>query len=108
MVNRLWQQHFGKGLASNASDFGKLGDPPSHPELLDWLASYFTENNFSIKKLHRLIVTSATYRQSSNHPDLETNRVIDPENKYLWHGTIKRLDAEQIHDAIYAVTGKSI
>ena len=106
MVNRIWQQHFGKGLASNASDFGKLGDPPSHPELLDWLASYFTENNFSIKKLHRLIVTSATYRQSSNHPELEANRVIDPENKYLWHGTIKRLDAEQIRDAIYATTGE--
>lgn len=106
MVNRIWQQHFGKGLASNASDFGKLGDPPSHPELLDWLASYFTDNNFSIKNLHRLIVTSATYRQSSNHPELEANRVIDPENKYLWHGTIKRLDAEQIRDAIYATTGE--
>jgi len=106
MVNRIWQQHFGKGLATNASDFGKLGDPPSHPELLDWLATYFIDNNFSIKKLHRLIVTSATYRQSSNHPDLEINRVIDPENKNLWHTTIKRLDAEQIRDAIYATTGE--
>lgn len=106
MVNRIWQQHFGKGLASNASDFGRLGDPPTHPELLDWLASYFTENNLNIKKLHRLIVTSATYRQSSNHPDLEANRVIDPENKNLWHSTIKRLDAEQIRDAIYATTGE--
>ncbi|NBY02481.1 MAG: DUF1553 domain-containing protein [Planctomycetes bacterium] len=106
MVNRIWQQHFGKGLASNASDFGKLGEAPSHPELLDWLAAYFTENNFSMKKLHRLIVTSATYRQSSNHPNMDANRLIDPENKQLWHCTIKRLDAEQIRDAIYATTGE--
>jgi hypothetical protein len=106
MANRIWQQHFGKGLAANASDFGKLGESPTHPELLDWLASYFTENNFSIKKLHRLIVTSATYRQSSSHPDMDSLRAIDPENKFLWHWTIKRLDAEQIRDAIYSTTGE--
>jgi hypothetical protein len=83
-----------------------LGESPTHPELLDWLASYFTENNFSIKKLHRLIVTSATYRQSSSHPDMDSLRAIDPENKFLWHWTIKRLDAEQIRDAIYSTTGE--
>ncbi|MCP6725912.1 DUF1553 domain-containing protein, partial [Klebsiella pneumoniae] len=65
IVNRIWQQHFGRGLVENASDFGRDGGLPSHPELLDWLASRFVHEGWSLKKLHRLILTSATYRQSS-------------------------------------------
>jgi len=106
MVNRIWQQHFGKGLATNSSDFGKLGEPPTHPLLLDWLANSFSENNFSIKSIHRLIVNSATYKQDSSHPNLDALKSIDPENKFLWKGNIRRLDAEQIRDAIFATTGE--
>jgi hypothetical protein len=106
MVNRIWQQHFGHGLAANASDFGKLGDPPTHPELLDWLASEFVEHGWSIKHVHRLIVTSATYRQSSDHPAAAGGRIKDPANELYWRGTVRRLDAEQIRDALFAVTGE--
>jgi len=105
MVNRMWQQHFGRGLAANASDFGRLGEPPSHPELLDWLSLRFVQDGWSLKKLHRLIVTSATYRQSSTHPQPETGKLADPENRLLWRGNVRRLDAEQIRDALLAVTG---
>src|SRR5207253_8159944 len=65
IVNRIWQQHFGRGLVATASDFGNLGEKPSHPELLDWLADRFVKDGWSLKKLHRLIVTSKTYQQSS-------------------------------------------
>ncbi|MBA4186560.1 MAG: hypothetical protein C0467_00940 [Planctomycetaceae bacterium] len=117
MVNRLWQQHFGRGLAANASDFGRLGDPPTHPELLDWLASEFVapsrksngEQNpepWSLKHIHRLIVTSAAYRRSATHPAPAQGRLSDPENKLLWRGTVRRLDAEQIRDSLFAVTGE--
>ena len=106
IVNRVWQQHFGRGLAANASDFGQLGEPPSHPELLDWLASWFMREGWSLKKLHRLIVTSATYRQSSLHPSSEAGRLKDPENKLLWRSRPRRLEAEQIRDAVYSVTGE--
>ena len=106
IVNRVWQQHFGRGLAANASDFGTLGEPPSHPELLDWLASWFMREGWSLKKLHRLIVTSATYQQSSSHPAADAGRLIDPENKFLWRSRPRRLEAEQIRDAIFSVTGE--
>ncbi len=69
MVNRLWQGHFGRGLVGTSSDFGRMGDEPSHPELLDWLASEFVARGWSLKALHRLIVTCATYRQSSRPSD---------------------------------------
>jgi len=106
IVNRVWQQHFGRGLAANTSDFGMLGEPPSHPELLDWLAAWFIREGWSLKKLHRLIVTSATYRQSSIHPDPAPGQLRDPENKLLWRSVPRRLDAEQIRDALFAVSGE--
>ncbi len=102
MVNRVWQQHFGRGLAANASDFGKLGEAPTHPELLDWLAGSFVENGWSLKKLHRLIVTSATYRQAAVAP----RDGKDPENKLYARGNTRRLDAEQIRDAVFSISGE--
>jgi mono/diheme cytochrome c family protein len=106
IVNRIWQQHFGRGLVATASDFGTLGEKPSHPELLDWLADRFVKEGWSMKKLHRLILTSKTYQQSS----LEAADLVavqkDPDNRLLWKMTTRRLDAEQIRDAMLAVTGK--
>ena len=106
IVNRIWQGHFGRGLAVNPSDFGHLGEKPSHPELLDWLARSFVENGWSMKKLHRLIVTSATYLQSAANPIAEQARLKDPENRLLWRAPVRRLDAEQIRDAVLAATGE--
>jgi mono/diheme cytochrome c family protein len=106
IVNRVWQYHFGRGLATNASDFGKLGEKPSHPELLDYLARRFVEEGWSFKKLHRLIVTSATYTQSASNPIAEQARIKDPENRLLWRAGTKRLDAEQIRDAVLSITGE--
>jgi hypothetical protein len=112
MVNRLWQQHFGRGLVESASDFGRLGGTPTHPELLDWLAaelvapSHQELKSWSLKHLHRLIVTSAAYRRSAAHPDSKLGRVVDPENRLLWRGSVRRLDAEQIRDALFAATGE--
>jgi Protein of unknown function (DUF1549)/Protein of unknown function (DUF1553)/Planctomycete cytochrome C/Concanavalin A-like lectin/glucanases superfamily len=114
MVNRIWQQHFGRGLAANASDFGRLGDLPTHPELLDWLAAEFVapaapNAAWSMKHLHRLMVTSAAYRRTASHPNATSataGRLADPENKLLWRGTVRRLDAEQIRDSLLAVTGE--
>ena len=106
IVNRVWQYHFGRGLVATASDFGKLGEPPSHPELLDWLTRRFIADGWSLKKLHRLILLSATYRQSAQNPSAETARLKDPENRLLWRANTRRLDAEQIRDAILSVTGE--
>ena len=106
IVNRVWQYHFGHGLAVNASDFGILGEKPSHPELLDWLARWFVDNGWSIKKLHRLIVTSATYTQSASSPIASQAGLADPENRLLWHMPTRRLDAEQIRDAVLSITGE--
>ena len=107
-MNRVWQYHFGRGLVATSSDFGKLGEPPSHPELLDWLARRFVEDGWSFKKLHRLILTSATWRQSSSNQKSEIRNLKseDPENRFLSHATTRRLDAEQIRDAILATTGE--
>ena len=101
MVNRVWQSHFGRGLVVNASDFGKLTEPPIHGELLDWLTRNFVENGWSLKKLHRMMMTSAAYAQSS---DGDTTR--DPENKFHARQPSRRLDAEQVRDAILATTGE--
>ena len=105
-VNRVWQQHFGQGLVATASDFGNLGEKPSHPELLDWLTDRFVKEGWSIKKLHRLILTSKTYQQSSLGVADPVAMQKDPENRLLWKMTTRRLDAEQIRDAMLAVTGK--
>jgi hypothetical protein len=102
IVNRVWQQHFGRGLSASTSDLGHLGQPPTHPELLDWLASWFVREGWSLKKLHRLILTSATFRQASDrNPDEHITRV-DPENKLLWRVNPRRLSGEEITDTILA------
>jgi len=106
IVNRVWQYHFGRGLAANPSDFGRLGEKPTHPELLDWLTTRFVRQGWSLKQLHRLILTSATYRQQFHHPKAELCRLKDPENRLYWRGNTRRLDAEQIRDAALAVTGE--
>jgi hypothetical protein len=102
MVNRVWMHHFGKGLVRTPGDFGARGEPPTHPELLDWLATQFMESGWSVKYLQRLIVLSNTYQQAS---DDELNaRAIDPENRLLWKMNRQRLDFEQLRDAILAVS----
>jgi hypothetical protein len=106
LANRLWQHHFGRGLCESPSDFGRLGEPPTHPELLDWLASELQENNWSMKRLHRLIVTSAAYRQASHGPEVAASAAKDPANKWLARMTVRRLAAEQIRDAAMAASGE--
>ena len=106
-VNRLWQWHFGEGLHKLPSDFGKLGGTPSNPQLLDWLASEFVARKFSMKEMHRLIVTSETYKMASEaEPALMTsNNKIDPDNEYLWRFRLRRLEAEPIWDSILSAAG---
>lgn len=106
IVNRIWQQHFGQGLVSTPSDFGRLGDVPTHPELLDWMASSFIENDWSFKQLHRKILTSATWQQSSHHPEAIRYASIDPAERMLWRSRVRRLHAEQIRDAMLFATGE--
>jgi hypothetical protein len=106
IVNRVWQQHFGVGLVATASDFGNLGEKPSHPELLDWLADRFVKDGWSIKKLHRLLLTSQAYQQASSAPADPVALQKDPDNRLLWRMTPRRLDAEQIRDAMLLVTCK--
>ena len=104
MVNRLWHYHFGRGIVATPSDFGFNGAPPSHPELLDWLAAAYIEAGWRLKPIHRLIVTSATYRQSSRlDPKAQA---IDRDNRLLWRMTPRRLEAESIRDAILASSGQ--
>ena len=103
MVNRIWQNHFGRGIVATASNFGHLGDPPSHPRLLDYLARRFVENNWSIKALHREILLSSTYALSSKYS--ERNFAVDPENRLLWRANRRRLDVEELRDAILLVSG---
>jgi hypothetical protein len=106
IVNRIWQQHFGRGLVATPSDFGHLGDTPSHPELLDWLARYFVEHNWSIKEMHRLIVSSATYQQASSAGDVGKAKTVDPENRWLWRQNPRRLESDQIRDAMLSASGE--
>ncbi len=106
IVNRIWQQHFGTGLVATPNDLGYTGARPSHPELLDWLAIEFMERGWSIKELHRLIVTSHTYRQTSRHSDSGTAAsMIDPDNALLSRQNVRRLDAETLRDGLLAVAG---
>lgn len=105
MVNRIWQWHFGSGIVASSNDFGELGDRPSHPELLDWLAQRFVEEGWSLKSMHRLIMTSATYRQGSIREDEHAERV-DPQNKLLWRMPVRRMDAEQLRDSMLLVSGE--
>ena len=103
MVNRIWHHHFGTGLVSTTSDFGVRGTPPTHPELLDYLARYFMDSGWSVKAMHRLIVQSKAYRQVSS--DSQPNFDKDPQNQLVWRFNRRRLDAEQIRDSILAFSG---
>ena len=104
MVNRLWQWHFGRGLVATPNDFGRLGQPPSHPELLDYLATELVAQGWSIKSLHRLIMTSAAYQRSSVSAS-DTVTASDPDNQWLSHFSRRRLEGEAIWDSLHAVAG---
>ncbi|MGB0599201.1 MAG: PSD1 and planctomycete cytochrome C domain-containing protein [Rubripirellula sp.] len=103
-VNRVWQWHFGRGLVDTPSDFGSRGAPPSHPKLLDWLASEFIGSGWSIKSLHRLIMQSRTYQLAS--VDDDSNLAVDPTNRWHWRYSRRALDAESIRDAMLAFSGR--
>jgi len=105
MVNRLWLHHFGRGLVPTPDDFGKMGQPPSHPELLDWLATEFMHSGWSLKHLHRLMLTSAVYQQSSQIQNLQAEE-IDPRNIWLHRYSVQRLEAEPIRDALLQLSGR--
>eukprot|EP00913_Durusdinium_trenchii_P023462 g22040.t1 len=108
MVNRIWQYHFGAGLVRTPSDFGKRGQPPTHPALLDWLASRFMAEGWSIKAMHRLMMLSRTYQLAStdDDPKLMSRRLaVDPDNTLHWKHNRQRLDAESLRDAILAISG---
>ncbi|MCH2201320.1 MAG: DUF1549 and DUF1553 domain-containing protein [Fuerstiella sp.] len=105
LVNRLWHWHFGRGIVPTPSDFGQLSGGPSHRELLDWLAQQFIRDKWSIKSIHRLILTSAAWRQTSMRVDPRASE-IDPDNSLLWRYRRQRLDAETIRDAVLTVSGR--
>ncbi len=107
IVNRLWQHHIGRGLVATASDFGVRGESPSHPDLLDWLATELVAGGWRLKPIHRLIVTSATYRQASRFRDPKQEQ-DDPENLFVWRMNRRRLEAESLRDALLSVTGERL
>jgi hypothetical protein len=104
IVNRVWQYHLGQGLVDTPNDFGRMGGRPTHPELLDWLAVEFRDGGRSLKALHRLIVTSATYRQASMHDPAKAQ--ADAGNRFLWRANRRRLDAESLRDSVLVVAGQ--
>ncbi len=111
-VNHIWLRHFGQAIVDTTDDFGRNGSPPTHPELLDWLASELVDSGWSMKHLHRLIVTSQTYRLASmlpvDHPEVTSasaSRGLDPDNRYLWHFPVGRMQAEVVRDSLLAVAG---
>jgi hypothetical protein len=110
MVNRIWQHHFGTGIVATPNDFGAMGDPPTHPDLLDWLAVEFVRGGWSIKAMHRLMVTSAAYRQSSrvdlDDPLHAQAHEIDADNRLLWHARRMRLEGEAIRDLMLQLSGE--
>jgi hypothetical protein len=101
IVNRVWQWHFGEAIVRTPSDFGTRSEPPTHPELLDWMATWFMEHGWSLKQLNKLIVTSATYQQESKA--LEDAMAVDPTNQWLWRFNVQRLDFEQVRDTLLSV-----
>lgn len=110
IVNRLWQQHFGRGIVATPSDFGSQGEQPTHPDLLDWLASELVNHGWSLKHIHRLMVTSATYRLASHSGDsmsaFQQDSKIDSENHLFWHANRRRLEGEEIRDAMLQIAGE--
>ncbi len=105
LVNRVWGWHFGRGIVTTPGDFGAQGEPPSHPELLEWLTRNFVDHGWSLKRLHKLILTSSTYRMSSIAAPVSGQKV-DPENVLLWHFLRHRLEGEAIRDAMLACSGR--
>jgi hypothetical protein len=103
MVNRIWQWHFGRGIVATPNDFGRQGSLPSHPELLDWLATEFVARGWSIKTMQRAILLSSTYRMSDRYDASDAK--VDPTDRYLWRFDRQRLDAEEVRDAVLAVSG---
>lgn len=103
MVNRIWQQHFGRGLVATPSNFGALGSRPTHPELLDALADRFVREGYSVKKVHRQLLLTAAYQRSSATD--AANQAVDPENQWLWRASRRRLSVEELRDAALSVTG---
>jgi hypothetical protein len=101
MVNRIWEWHFGQGLVASSNDFGSRGERPTHPELLDWLAAQFVESGFSVKAMHRLILSSAAYQRASAAPS-----AADPDNRLLGHFPRRRLTAEEMRDSLLAASGQ--
>ncbi|GIS58462.1 MAG: hypothetical protein CM1200mP2_06870 [Planctomycetaceae bacterium] len=100
LVNRVWLHHFGRGIVTTPDEFGKLGTKPTHPKLLDWMASFFVESGWSLKDLHRVMMRSTAYRQSSlRHTQGDA---LDGANSLYWHKTVQRLDAEILRDRILA------
>lgn len=104
IVNRLWQHHFGYGLVRSSNNFGYTGDKPTHPELLDWLADELIHSGWSLKHIHRLILTSRTWQQSSLHPKQDDYNQIDAANRFLWRAHRRRKDAESLRDSFLAAT----
>ena len=112
IVNRIWQHHFGRGIVATTNDFGKFGDKPTHPELLDWLATEFMSDNWQFKKLHKTIMLSAAYQMSSRADDfnpqsqIQNPKLADPGNDLLWRFNMRRLLAEEVRDSMLAVSGR--
>ena len=106
IVNRIWQHHFGEGIARNPNNFGAKGKMPTHPKLLDWLASDFVNHGWKMKRVHRLIMMSQAYRRSCNHPDADAIRTNDPNNELLAFYPPRRLTAEELRDSYLAITGE--
>jgi hypothetical protein len=121
MANRIWQWHFGRGIVATPNDFGTMGVPPTHPELLDWLASEFVDRGWRVKEMHRLIMLSSVYQQASTIADcglrvgdlrndnpqaaIPSRQSVDPDNQYLWRQNRRRLEAEALWDAVHAMAG---
>ena len=105
-VNHIWLRHFGTALVPTVANFGKNGKPPSHPELLDWLATELMARNWSMKTIHRLIVTSSAYRMQSTPEAADHNAAIDPDNTYLWRMNPRRMEAEVVRDSVLYLAGQ--
>jgi cytochrome c553 len=103
IANRIWRWHFGQGLVPTTDNFGKLGEPPTHPALLDWLAMQLMERGWSLKEMHRLIMLSSTYQMSSNYDS--SSAAADPENRLYWRMPVRRLEAEELRDALLTTSG---
>src|SRR5262249_27743626 len=105
-VNHIWSRHFHMPLVASVYDFGRNGASPTHPELLDWLAAELMESDWSMKHVHRLIVTSAAYRRLSSSGGAAQNAAADPENKFLWRMNAGRMESEVIRDSLLACAGR--